>query len=94
MVDRAIDLLRAELAVFQGDWPTAARIGLAAATNMNFVLDGARCAAQAGVAGDLRDELRAAIEVHRAAPLQDALTEAALAAAEAGLRRGWPLGRG
>jgi DNA-binding MarR family transcriptional regulator len=85
MVDRAIDLLHAEMANLHGDWPTGARLGLAAAANVNFVLDGAICAAQAGVAGDLRDELRAAIEVHRRSPLPGALTEAALTAAEAGL---------
>jgi hypothetical protein len=85
MVDRAIDLLHAEMANVQGDWPTAARRGLAAAANVNFVLDGALCAAHGGVAGDLRDELRAAIEVHRGSPLPGALTEAALTAAEAGL---------
>jgi hypothetical protein len=85
MVDAALVLARAELAIFQGDWHEAARLGLIAAENSNFVLDGAVCAAQAGVAGDLRDELRAAIEVHRGAALRGPVTDAAQAAAEAGL---------
>jgi class 3 adenylate cyclase len=85
MVDAALAFLRSQIAFFQGDWARSARLGLAAASNPNYVLDGATYAAHAAVAGDLRDELRTAIEVHRASPLQGTVTGAAQAAAEAGL---------
>ena len=85
MVEAAVDLTRGELAFFQGNWSRAARLALAAAQNNNFVLEGAVCAAHAAVAGDLRDDLRAAIEVHRRSPLQGRITAAGLAAAQAGL---------
>ena len=85
MVDAAHKLARGQLAFFQGEWAAATRFALAAAQNSNFVLDGALVAAHAAVAGDLPDELRAAIEVHRSSPLQGRITSAALEAAEAGL---------
>jgi hypothetical protein len=85
MVDAALEFLRSQIAFFQGDWARSARLGIAASSNPNYVLDGAIYAAHAAVAGDLRDELRTAIEVHRASPLQGTVTGAAQAAAEAGL---------
>jgi hypothetical protein len=85
MVSAAMDLLRGQLAFFRGDWPTAARLTLASTENSNFVLDGALWAAFAAVAGDLRDELRAALAVDQGSPSQGRMTSAATAAAEAGL---------
>jgi hypothetical protein len=85
MVDRALDLLRGQLAFFNGDWATGAKLALAATANSNFVLEGALWGARAGIAGDLLDEVRAAIEVDRASPYQGRMTNAALAAAQAGL---------
>jgi class 3 adenylate cyclase/tetratricopeptide (TPR) repeat protein len=85
MMEAGADQMRSELAFFHSDWVEGARRGLAATRNSNSVRDGAWWAAHAAVAGDLRDELRAAIEVHRNSPLQDQLTSAAMASAEAGL---------
>jgi class 3 adenylate cyclase/tetratricopeptide (TPR) repeat protein len=85
MMEASTDQTRAEVAFFSSDWVEGARRGLAAARNSNSILEGAWWAAHAAVAGDLRDELRAAIEVHRNSPLQGPLTGAALAAAVAGL---------
>jgi hypothetical protein len=85
MVNAALELLRGQLAFFQGDWPTAAKLTLASTENSNFVLDGAIWAAYAAAAGDLREELRAAIAVDRGSPYQGRMTNAAIAAAQAGL---------
>jgi len=85
MVNAALDLLRGQLAFFRGDWPTAARLALASTENSNFVLEGGIWAAFAAAAGDLRDELRAAIAIDQGSPYQGRMTSAAIAAAEAGL---------
>jgi hypothetical protein len=85
MVNAALELVRGQLAFFQGDWPTAAKLTLAATKNSNFVLEGAIWAAYAAAAGDLRAELSAVIEVDRGSPYQGRMTSAAMAAAEAGL---------
>jgi tetratricopeptide (TPR) repeat protein len=85
MVNAALDLLHGQLAFFQGDWPTAARLMLASTENSNFVLEGAIWASFAAVAGDLRDELRAVLAVDRDSPYQGRMTNAAMAAAQAGL---------
>jgi len=85
LVNAALDLLRGQLAFFHGDWSTAAKLALASSENSNFVLEGAIWAAFAAVAGDLRDELRAAVAVGRESPLQGRITSAAMAAAQAGL---------
>jgi hypothetical protein len=85
MVNAALDLLHGQLAFFQGDWPTAARLTLASTENSNFVLEGAIWASFAAVAGDLRDELRAVLAVDRDSPYQGRMTNAAMAAAQAGL---------
>jgi hypothetical protein len=85
MVNAALDLLRGQLAFFQGDWQTAARLALASTENTNFILEGAIWAAFAAAAGNLRDELRGAIVVDRESPYQGRMTSAAMAAAEAGL---------
>jgi class 3 adenylate cyclase/predicted ATPase len=85
MVDRAMDLLRGQLAFFRGDWPTAAKLALVSTENSNFILDGAIWTAYAAVAGDLRDELRAALAVDRESPYQGRMTSAAMAGAQAGL---------
>jgi class 3 adenylate cyclase/tetratricopeptide (TPR) repeat protein len=85
MMAAGTDLTRAQLAFFQGDWSHAARHGLDAAQNSNYVFEGALWAAHAAIAGDLRDDLRAAIQAHRSSPLQGPMTTASMAAAEAGL---------
>jgi len=85
LVRANLALARAELAFVSGDWRDAARLALAAAENPNYVWDGAVCAAHAAIAGDLRDELRATIEVHRGSPFQGRATRASQTAAEAGL---------
>ncbi len=85
LVSAALELLRGQLAFFQGDWSTAARQAFASTANSNFFLEGAIWAAFAAVAGDLRDELRATIEVDRGSPYQGRMTSAATDAAEAGL---------
>ncbi|MEP7041181.1 MAG: adenylate/guanylate cyclase domain-containing protein [Chloroflexota bacterium] len=85
MVDLALQLLRGQLAFLKGDWQTAARLTLASTENSNFVLEGAIWAAYASVAGDLRDELRAAIAVDQRSPYRGRITGAVTAAAEAGL---------
>ena len=85
MVNAALDLLRGQLAFFRGDWPTAAKLTLASTENSNFVLEGALWAAYAAVAGDLRDELRAVLVVARESPYQGRMTNAGMAAAQAGL---------
>jgi tetratricopeptide (TPR) repeat protein len=85
MVNAALDLLRGQLAFFQGDWPTSAKFTLASTENSNFVLDGALWAAFAAVAGDLPDALQGALSVDRGSPYQGRMTIAAIAAAEAGL---------
>jgi class 3 adenylate cyclase/tetratricopeptide (TPR) repeat protein len=85
VVDAAQDLLRSQLAFFRGDWPTAAKRGLASTENSNFVLEGAIWAAFGATAGGLRDELRAAIAVGRESPYPGRMTSAAIAAGEAGL---------
>jgi hypothetical protein len=85
MVDANRHLLRGQLAFFHGAWPSAAKLALASTENNNFVLEGAIWAAYASVAGDLRDELRAALAVDRGSPYQGRMTNAAIAAAEAGL---------
>jgi tetratricopeptide (TPR) repeat protein len=85
MVDRALDLVQGQLAFFRGDWATAAKLALASTTNSNFVLEGAIWVAFAASAGDLREELRAALAVDRGSPYQGRMTSAALAIAEAGL---------
>ena len=85
LVSAAGDLLRGQLAFFRGDWSTAAKLALASTENSNFFLEGAIWAAFAAVAGDMRDELRAALAVGRESPYQGRMTSAALAATEAGL---------
>jgi tetratricopeptide (TPR) repeat protein len=85
MVNAALDLLKGQLAYFRGDWPTAAKLALASTENSNFFLEGAIWAGFAAVAGDLRDELRAAIAVGRESPYKGRMTSATIAAAEAGL---------
>jgi class 3 adenylate cyclase/tetratricopeptide (TPR) repeat protein len=85
MVDRALDLLRGQLAFFRGDWPTAAKLALLSTENSNFILEGAIWAGFAAAAGDLRDEIRAALVVDRESPYQGRVTSAAIAAAEAAL---------
>jgi hypothetical protein len=85
MVDRALDLVRGQLAFFRGDWATAAKLALVSTENSNFTLEGAIWAAFAATAGDLRDELRAAIAVDRESPYQGRMTSATMAAAQAGL---------
>jgi class 3 adenylate cyclase/predicted ATPase len=86
VVSASQDLLRGQLAFFRGDWPTAAELALASTENSNFVLEGAIWATFAAVAGDLRDELRAALAVGRGSPYQGGrMTDAVIAAGEAGL---------
>ena len=85
MMAASAALTQAELAFFQGEWSRVVPLALAAAQNSNYVQEAAQWAAHAAVAGDLRDDLRAAIQVHRSSPLQGPITSAALAAAEAGL---------
>jgi len=85
MVAAQLQLTRGELAFFDADWQQAATLGRVASQNTNFVWDGAVCAAHAAVAGDLRDDLRAAIEIHRSSPFVGRVTSASQAAAEAGL---------
>src|SRR6185503_16623789 len=85
MVDRALDLLRGQLAFFRGDWATAAKFALVSTENSNFILEGAIWTAFAAVAGDLRDQLRAVITVGRESPYQGRMTSAAMTAAESGL---------
>jgi class 3 adenylate cyclase/predicted ATPase len=85
MVNAALDLLRGQLAFFLGDWPTAAKLTLASTENSNFVFEGAIWAAFASAAGDLREELGAALAIDRGSPYQGRITSGAIAAAEAGL---------
>jgi class 3 adenylate cyclase/predicted ATPase len=85
MVTAALGLLRGQLAFFRGDWPTAAKLALASTENSNFYHEGLIWAVFAAVAGDLRDELRAAIAVGQESPYEGRMTSAAIAHAQAGL---------
>ena len=85
LADAALKLLRGQLAFLRGEWRTAANLALLSTENSNFVLEGAIWAGYSSAAGDLRDELRAAIAVHRDSPYQGRMTTAMMTAAEAGL---------
>jgi predicted ATPase/class 3 adenylate cyclase len=79
-----LELGEAQVAVLVGDWPTAARHALEAATDDNYAFDAPDLAAQAAVAGALDAELAQAIALLQRQQDSGRLAVAALAAAEAG----------
>jgi hypothetical protein len=84
IVTASLAVTDAQVARAGGDWPTAARQGLAASKDSNFAVDGADIAAQAAIAGDLASELVEAIAQLRLLQRTGRIAVAALAAAEAG----------
>jgi tetratricopeptide (TPR) repeat protein len=84
LVTAALEMTDAHVARAFGDWPTAARQGLAASKDSNFALEGADIAAQAAIAADLGPELSDAIAQLRTVQQTGRIAVAALAAAEAG----------
>jgi tetratricopeptide (TPR) repeat protein len=75
---------QAQVALFLGDWQSAARLALEGATDSNYELDGPDLAAQAAVAGGLDAELAKAITLLQPVRGTGRIAEAALAAAEGG----------
>jgi len=84
MVIAAVAKIRAICAFWAGDWRTAATQGLEAGVNDNYSVDGPETAAQAAVAGNLADELSAAISMLAAVPSHGPMTQAARSASAAG----------
>jgi class 3 adenylate cyclase/tetratricopeptide (TPR) repeat protein len=84
MVAAARAMNRAIQRFLAAAWTDATRIALEAARDVNFVDDGATLAAHAAVAGDLGDDLAAAIDALRGSPFHGRSTKAALIGAEAG----------
>jgi hypothetical protein len=67
-------LLDAWMAFLACDWPSVARIGSAAAVNSNFATDAAWVMVNAAAAGNLADDLDAAIAALDASPLVGEVT--------------------
>jgi hypothetical protein len=85
MVAAAVAMNRAVRRFLSADWADASRLALEAAQDVNYADDAATLAAHAAVAGDLRDDLAAAIDRLRISPFQGRITKSALTAAQAGL---------
>jgi class 3 adenylate cyclase/tetratricopeptide (TPR) repeat protein len=84
MVAAAVALTGATLKFVAADWGEASRLAMEAAQDFNFVDEASTLAAHAAVAGDLRDDLAAAIDQLRQSPFRGRSTQAAMIGAEAG----------
>jgi hypothetical protein len=84
MVAAGVALNGATLEFLAADWGDASRLAMEAARDFNFVDDASTLAAHAAVAGDLRDDLAAAIDQLRQSPFRGRSTQAAMIGAEAG----------